>query len=285
VNSTSTQDTTVAGPASLNIKSSGLRNAWFTQFAASAPSSGDVPNPSDIDLFMNFRYYASGNLALSTVDFLEELELQKLELSSAQASASMNTESSDGRHATARKQGNAQVEVSRRRNVATLRTQLRELRTLHVEDIESREELFDLMGDMKERLKAAVSDMKAAGEFEPRIQSVTENVVRQINEKIEALSAAEKLLSKTLDEEVDMRDRMLELGEKMISGDASSYASKRVERFQESLFDEDTSMKISPALGSLRDALDTRLDLNSVLRAASGDTQSAPATGAVSTGE
>jgi hypothetical protein len=282
VNSTSTQDTTVAGPASLDIKSSGLRGAWFTQFAASTPSSEEVPNPSDIDLFMNFRYYASGNLALSTVDFLEELELQELELTSAKASASMNTESSETRRGTARAQGNAQVEVSRRRNVATLRTQLRELRTLHVEDVESREELFALMSDMKARLKAAVSDMKAAGEFEPRLQSVTENVVRQISEKIEAFSAAERLLSKTMDEEVDMRDRMLELGEKMIAGEASTYATKRVERFQENLFDEDTAMQISPALGSLRDALDTRLDLNSVLRAASGDTQ---ATGAVSTGE
>lgn len=265
---------TVTAPKSLNVKSTGLRETWFSRFTEIDLNAGSsVPEPTDIDLFLNFNYYVSSDIVLGFMQFLEELELQKIETAAAESYNKFQANSQDSGRNAMRRMGRSQTKASEQRNLTEFHSQLRQLRTLHLEDIESRQELAELMNDMKQRILDAIADIQSAGSYEARIQSLTASTLKKLNEKYDSFDKAKRLIATAMKEELTMRKRMLTLTEKMLLDESSSSYEREISRFRNKLFKEDSSTVINPALRALRDAMDVRVDLTDILRTAEGNTQ------------
>ena len=134
-----------------------------------------------------------------------------------------------------------------------------------------------MMNEMKQRARAAATDIQAAGGQQSRIQSLTERVLSQIDKKYSLLDKAETLLSSCMEDESDTRKLMLELSEKMLLQYTSFYSSdftafdNQIAGFRSKLLDEDGVLEIDRALRALRDSMDVRVDLDDILRAAEGN--------------
>jgi hypothetical protein len=91
---TTSGNISVAAPQNLNVQSTGLQESWFSQFAQSKKNTNfTVPDPSDLRLFMSFKYQNSSELLHGCMQFLEELELQKIEISTAEDSNKLKAQS------------------------------------------------------------------------------------------------------------------------------------------------------------------------------------------------
>jgi hypothetical protein len=272
VNTTVTSgDATIAAPQSLDLQSSGLRANWFSRFAdAQLDGTTSVPGPADLNLFLNFNYSESSSIILATMQFLQELDLQQIEKALAESTGRFNAQSQSKGQSDARKMGRMQVKASEQRNTAEFHTQLRNLRAFHLEDIDSRQELYDLMDQIKQRLRAAKADIQLAGIQQPQILSLTENVQAQITAKFNSFSDAEKMICGSMKEELVLRKQMMELAEEMLLDNFSSSFKREVSRFRNKLFEDDSVIEINPALRALRDSMDVRIDLDNILRAAEG---------------
>ncbi len=165
--------------------------------------------------------------------------------------------------------------ASQQKNTAASHSHLRDLRTLHLEDAAAREELYDLMEDMKQRIHAAMTDSQAADGQHPRIQSLTANILAQVNEKYKFLITAESLISNYMEEEINTRERMLKLAENVLLKEETSSTSfgRNLDRFRNKLFDQSGGVELNHAKRALRDSMDVRVDLNDVLRVAEGGSQ------------
>jgi len=279
VNANITEGSTSVAPVkNLDVKSSDTGESWFSQFAENEKENGSlVPEPTDLDLFLSFDYNSSSTIMPGFLQFLQELQLQRVERAMAESTARAQAASQSSGRSDVRKMGKMALKASEQRNISEYHTQLRQLRTLHLEDEDARKELYDMMGKMKQRVRAATADIQAAGEQQPRIQSLTEGVLVQINEKYKFLDAAEKLISSCMKDEIDIRERMLKLAEEMLMKDGSSSSSssasfeKDVARFRNKLFEQGSVVELDQALRALRDSMDVHVNLNDILRAAEGN--------------
>jgi dsDNA-specific endonuclease/ATPase MutS2 len=208
------------------------------------------------------------------MQFLQDLQLQKLEKALAKSTASYNAASQKQGKGAARQKGSGEVKLSSRKNIAEFHSQLRQLNALHLEDISSRKELYNTMDQMKQRIRLAVADIQAAGARQPRIQSQTENALKKINEKYGFLVKAESSISTRMRKEVILREQMLALAGKMVldlsSSSTTSPFEKDVARFQTKLLSGSDAAEVSQALRDLRDSMDVHIDMNDILRAAEG---------------
>ena len=272
-------DSSIAAPKSLDVKSSNLGGSWFSRFAENGQDEkSPVPKPTDIAPFLNFNYQSSSSILPGVMQFLDDLQRQGAEkdlaasTGRAKAAAMQSQAADDMRHV-----GKMAIRASAQKNIATYNTQLRQLRTLHLKDADARKELYDMMDEMKQRVRAAATDIQAAGGQQSRIQSLTERVLSQIDKKYRLLDKAETLISSCMEDESDTRKLMLELAEKMLLQYTSSYSSafadfdKEIAGFRSKLLDEDGVLEMDRALRALRDSMDVRVDLDDILRAAEGN--------------
>ena len=173
--------------------------------------------------------------------------------------------------------GEMALRAGLQKNLATYNTQLRQLRTLHLKDADARKELFDMLDEMKQRVRSAMSDIQAAGGQQSRIQSVTERVLSQIDKKYRLLDKAGTLISNCMADESDTRKRMLALAEEMLQQYTSFHSSdfvafdQEIAGFRSKLLDEDGVLEMDRALRALRDSMDVRVDLDDILHAAEGN--------------
>ncbi|MCU0857510.1 MAG: FHA domain-containing protein [Pontiellaceae bacterium] len=269
----------IAAPEDLKLKQSTAEEAWFSSFAGNeTEKNSSVPEPTDMDLFMSFDYQSSRNVSPEIMKFLEKTQALKnermLALSKAKAAADkLMAMGYAGAAAAARKKGEMEIKTSEEKNLSKLRSELSQLRTIHLTDADARKELFEMMNEMKQRIRTAASDIQAAGETQPLIRSMTENIRLQINAKYEFLLKAETLISRCMKEEVDLRKEMLELAEEMLLKDSisiSNSSAKDVSRFSNKIYENNNVIKIEQALRSLRDSMDVNVDLSNILRAAEG---------------
>lgn len=275
VNTINAGSTTVAAPQKLDLKGSNAGQDWFARFAESATGTeSPIPDPTDMDLFLSFDYSASSALSSTIMEFLQELQVQKLEKAVARSTASYNAASSSDGKSAARKKGRGEVRLSARKNIAEFHSQLRQLNASHLEDMNARKELYDKMDEMKQRVRLAISDIQTAGTQQSRIQSQTANVLMKINEKYRFLSKAEDSISSGMKREVKLREQMLTLAGKMVadlsSPSTASSFEKDVDRFQTKLLSGNDAAAISQALRELRDSMDVNVDMKDILRAAEG---------------
>lgn len=275
VNTMNAGSATVAAPQKLDLKPSNTGQDWFTRFAESETGAeSPVPEPTDLDLFLSFDYSGSSTLSSTIMQFLQDLQLQKLEKVAAKNSASYNAASSSDGKSAARRMGRNEVKLSSRKNIAEFHSQLRQLNAFHLEDINARKELYDKMDEMKQRVRLAMADIQTAGTQQSRIQSQTGNVLTQINEKYGFLSKAEDSISSCMKREVKLREQMLTLAGKMVadlsSPSTTSSFEKDVDRFQAKLLSGNDAAAISQALRELRDSMDVSVNMQDILRAAEG---------------
>ena len=269
----------IAAPKSLDVKSSNVGGSWFSRFAENGQDEkSPVPEPTDLAPFLNFSYQSSSSILPGVMQFLDDLQRQRAEKDLAASTgrakgAAMQSQAADDmRHA-----GKMALRASAQKNIATYNTQLRQLRTLHLKDADARKELYDMMNEMKQRVRAAATDIQAAGGQQSRIQSLTERVLSQINKKYSLLDKAETLISGCMEDESDTRKMMLELAEKMLLQYTSFYSSdftafdNQMAGFRSKLLDEDGVLEMDRALRALRDSMDVRVDLADILRAAEGN--------------
>jgi hypothetical protein len=273
-------DSGVAAPKSLDIKSSNAGGSWFSRFAGNGPSDRlPVPEPTDIAPFLNFDYQSSSSILPGTLQVLDGLQRQRVEkeLAASTGRAKAASVSQQSARDDMRQMGKMSLKVSEQKNIAAYHTQLKQLRTLHLKDADARKELCDMMGEMKQRISRAMSDIQSAGRYQPRIQSLTESVLSQIDKKYRLLDKAEALISGCMEDEVDTRKRMLEVAEEMLlkynSSNSSDFASfdKQITDFRSQLLEEDGVLEVDRALRALRDSMDVRVDLDDILRAAEGN--------------
>jgi chromosome segregation ATPase len=175
-----------------------------------------------------------------------------------------------------------EVKASAQRNLMQYHAQLRELRTVHLEDAATREELYEMIDELKQHVSRAAVDLQSAGQQRPQIQSLTEHVLSQINEKHAFLNEAETLISSCMKDEVDTRERMLDLAEEILEEDELSSSQARslerdISRYRSKLFDADSVVKIDQALRSLRNSMNVSVDLGNIIRAAEGNPLTASA--------
>lgn len=258
----------------VNYNSAG--ESWFSAFAAGANGDSAVPNPRDINLFLDFDYNGSVELLPTMLDFLQELKLQSDEREAARKRGDVAVSQNRASRSDMRQAGRIELRLSEERNVSELHEQLRELRTVHLEDISARQELCEMIDEMKQRLQDAMADMERAGASQPQVLSLTEHVRAQVAEKYEQLCAADELIRSWAKSEVIMRDEMLKLAEKMLQRDDNVYG-KRVDRLREDLFEANNAVTIDQALRALRDSMDVNVDLKNILSAAEGNVETAGA--------
>ncbi|HKL21489.1 MAG TPA: hypothetical protein VJ904_06765, partial [Tichowtungia sp.] len=87
----------------------------------------------------------------------------------------------------------------------------------------------------------------------------------------------ETLLLSAMEEEVEMREDIIELAEEVLKEEDLSQAEqdqleRKFSRIKGKLFDEDNLVNIDAALRSLRESMNVRLQLDSILRAAENNT-------------
>jgi uncharacterized Ntn-hydrolase superfamily protein len=166
--------------------------------------------------------------------------------------------------------------VDEQKNTVTLTGQLKDLRTLHLADIDAQKELAGRLDDMLQRIRAARTDLQAAGAAQPRIQSMSEQVLAQMNAKYELLSKAGQMITRCMQDDIDERERMFRLAEKLMLGEKGAQYEREVVRFRQKQLGDERTAEIERALRTLRDSMDMQLDLDDLLRAAEGN---APDTG------
>jgi len=141
----------------------------------------------------------------------------------------------------------------------------------------SRNEFSEMVADMKQRFRTAAENLQAAALQQPQIQSLTQNALSQINTKYTLLEKTETLLLSAMEEEVEMREDIIELAEEVLKEEDLSQAEqdqleRKFSRIKGKLFDEDNLVNIDAALRSLRESMNVRLQLDSILRAAENNT-------------
>lgn len=277
-------DSSIAAPKSLDVKSSNVGGSWFSQFAGNEQDGKlPVPEATDIAPFLNFNYQSSSSIMPGIMQFLDDLQRQRAEKDLAASTGRSKAASATQSEARdeMRQMGKMALRASAQKNIATYHTQLRQLRTLHLKDADARKELYDMMNEMKQRTRSAMSDIQAAGGQQSRIQSLTERVLLQIGKKYELFDKAETLISRCMEDESDTRKRMLELAEEMLlqyTSYSSDFAAfdREIAVFRSKLLDEDGVLEMDRALRFLRDSMDVRVDLADILRAAEGNAPVAP---------
>ena len=268
-------DSGIAAPKSLDVKSSNAGGSWFSRFAEGGQAERlPVPEPTDIAPFLNFDYQSSSSILPSIMQVLDNLQRQRAEKELAASTGRAKAASASQQLARddMRQMGKMSLKVSEQKNIAAYNTQLKQLRTLHLKDADARKELYDMLNEMKQRVRGAMSDIQAASRQQSRIQSLTESVLAQIDKKYRLLDKAETLISSCMENEIDTRKRMLELAEEILlkynSANSSDFASfdKEIADFRSKLLDEDGSIEIDRAVRDLRDSMDVRVDLDDILR-------------------
>jgi len=261
-------------PEKLNLKPSGAGEEWFSRFEANQMDDDTtLLGPRDLDLFLDFDYQKSRGLMLGFMQVLEGLHQQKSEYFVAikEAKAKGAKMSKGGNAAT--KAAISKVTAANQKIMMEYRSQLQELRKAHVEDLATKNGLFEMMNDIKQRLRAASNDLQAAAEHQPKIQTLTAQMLSQINAKYNFLDEANKLISFAMEKEINVREDMMDLAEEILEKDkinnSEETALKRdLSRVKKKLFDERNLTNIDQALRSLRESMSVRIDLDNILRAA-----------------
>lgn len=282
--STGSDSSAIAAVQTRDVKYANVGENWFSKFAENETAKDSpVPDPKDVKLFLSFDYHSSSGISPDILQFLEELQLQSVEkslaVSKARTAANKTRADLDGIGGEdARKKGQLEVKVSSKKNIAAFHTQLNDLRSVHLTDADARNELYDMMNEMKRRVSAARADLLELGTTQPHIQSLVEHVLQQIDAKYGFLTEADTLISGSMREEIALREQMLKLAEKVLlkdlfAADTSSSFESDVSRFRTKLFEQNSLVKMDQALRALRNSMEMRVDLDNLLRAAEGNTQ------------
>ena len=275
-NATASSDVTVNGPKKLNLKPASANNDWFSSFTENQTDENSaVPAPKDLDLFLGFDYAASSSILPNFMQFLEGLQQQRAENKAAKMQAVDQTAQSE--RSTMRGAAHSRRQANVQKTMTEYRAQLRELTKTHFEDVASRKELYARMDDMKQRLRTAENDITAAAELQPQILSLTQNLLSQIDEKYKLLDDAGRLISSSMEKEIDMREDILTLAEKILATDQISSSqeadlNRTFSRLKKKLFDEETLVNIDQALRALRESMGVNMELGNMLRAAEKNT-------------
>jgi len=261
----------IKGPKSLNLKPSDANRDWFSRFEGAPDKDSAVPGPKDLDLFLGFDYQSSSEILPGFMQFLEDLHQQRAENFTAKQDASVKSINPKARAAA-----HSQMMTEIQRTMTEYRSQIRELRKAHFEDVASRKELYNMMDDIKQRLRDATDDLQSAARQTPQIQSLTEHVLSQINAKHKLLDEAAALISSTMEKEIDMREDIIDLVEDVLERDQMTSSEetsleRTFSRLKKKLFDEGNIVNIDQALRSLRSSMNVHVDLNDILRAAGGN--------------
>lgn len=278
-NATTSSDVTVGGPKKLNLNPSGTGDDWFSNFAGSQTNmESSVPGPKDLDLFLGFNYSASSSILPNFVMFLEGLHQQRAENKAAKQQAVDQTAQS-GR-STMRGAAHSRMQAEIQKAITEYRAQLLELRKVHFEDVAARKELYSMMDDIKGRIRAASDDIRTAAQQQQQIQSLTGNLLSQLDAKHSLLDEADTLISAAMEKEIDMREDIIDLADKILAKDQitsteETTLERAFDRLKRKLFDEETLVNIDQALRALRESMNMNVDLGSILRAASGEAQAA----------
>jgi small-conductance mechanosensitive channel len=160
--------------------------------------------------------------------------------------------------------------------ISEFRNRLGDLRAIHLQDIAAQKELIMIMEDMKQRVTAAASDIQTAGESQPRIQSLSEHILPQINAKRTYLYKSTALLVGNMKKENEMRQKVFKFADesmrssmRSVSGSSGS-GSDMSGSIKNLLYQADRVSGVDQALLMLRDSMEADVDLKDILRAAEG---------------
>jgi hypothetical protein len=238
-------------------RSTSVTTGMFSPLAEPAESS--IPEPTDLDLVIHYSYDVSRNILPDLLQFIQDV----------QSTTGNFAEELKG----LKSQDLGPVKLGQLMQISEFRNQLSDLRAIHLQDLAAQKKLFTMMEEMKQRVNAAMLDIQAAGGRQPRIQSMAEHIIPQINTKCTYLFKATDLLTGNMDQENQMRGKVFKLAEDSLRRASSSSTNSRdVSGYIKGLFYEANSVgAIDQALLLLRDSMEINVDLKDILRTAEGN--------------
>jgi tetratricopeptide (TPR) repeat protein len=276
------EEATLDAPKDLDLKYSNDAGSELTRLAASAlDGQSPVPYPTDIDLFLSFDYQSSSRIVPALLQFLEGFAQQRTQRQLAVEKAKEPlgyTFEGDVIEAPASviKAAKLESERSEKESLAEFSKQLGQLQLVTQADLTAQEELLDLLEEIKQRYRTALSDMQSVRDMQPNIRFMAERVQSQINKKYELISEAETSLSRGIMGEENLRKQMMNLAKKMASaGDSMD----TLPRLREKASKGDTAQELGLTLEALRESMAIDIDLNELLSSAEGDVEEAGSVG------
>jgi hypothetical protein len=221
-------------------------------------SESSVPRPTDLDLVYHYNYDVNRNILPDLLLFLQDVKSTggdfKEELRGLPA---------NDKHA---------VKLGQLMRISEYRNQLSDLQATHLEDLAAQKKLIKIMEDMKQRLNSSASDIQAASEAQPQIQSMANHLLPQLMAKRTYLFKSTDLLVANMRKENEMRKKVFKLADDSLRSLSSSIGDGRdVTSYIKNLLHQAEGVsEIDQALLLLRDSIEVTVDLKDILRAAEG---------------
>lgn len=214
--------------------------------------------PTDLDLVYHYNYDVNRNILPDLLLFLQDVQ-------SATADFKEELKGLSTADANAVKLGQIML-------ISEFRNRLSDLRAVHLEDLAAQKKLIKIMEDMKQRVNTAAADIQAAGERQPRIQSLVEHTLPDIMEKRMYLYKSTSLLARNMMQENEMRAKVFKLADDALRNLSSSLGEGRdVSSYIKNLLHRAEGVsEIDQALLLLRDSMEVKVDLKDILRAVEG---------------
>ena len=173
-------------------RSPSTASGLFSALAGSdEPLDSTIPEPKDLDLVLHYNYEGNRNILPDLLLFLQNVQ---------SAAGDFKEELKELRTHDA----NA-VKLGHVMRISEFRNELSDLRSIHLEDLASQKKLILSMEEMRQRVLIAASDIQAAGEKQPRIQSMEKQILPQIDVKRTYLFMSIDLFEGNMKKENEMR--------------------------------------------------------------------------------
>lgn len=225
-------------------------------------SDSSIPEPKDLDLVMHYNNDINRNLLPDLLLFLQDVQ-------NAMGDFSEELKGMPDRDANV-------VKIGQLMRISEFRNELSDLRAIHLEDLAAQKKLIQMMEDMRQRVTAAAYDIQAAGEKQPRIESLAKHILPQINAKRTYLYKSTDLLAGNMKKENDLRKKVFKLAEDSLRRISSAlggthHAPSDVSNHIKNLLRQAEGVsEIDQAILMLRDSMEVNVDLKDILRAAEG---------------
>jgi hypothetical protein len=226
-----------------------------------------IPKPTDLDLLIRYDHKSSRGILPNILTFVQDV----------QDTAEAYGEELKAAYGDAEKL--ASVRMGHLTDIADLRNELSDLRKLHLEDLKAQRKLCDMIAAMKVRAETAQSDIKIASANQPNIQTLSQEILSELDRKCVGLFTATDLIKKNVETDIKMREQIFAIAEKAVRNTSSSIASTSsdVSRFIRSLIRRtNTNADVDVALLSLQDSMEVQIDLEDLIQAAEGRSEQGP---------
>jgi hypothetical protein len=236
-------------------------DAWSFQFATNQGKENRIPMPEDIDLSIRYDYYVSRSLLPDLMQFLIELQETITEFGMEQMNARRSGSSISA------------VKLGQLMEVSDLRNKMSDLRKRHMEDLAAQRKLCNMIVEMKERAHSARADIQAAGVNHPNIQTLSKQVLPELDVKCTSLFRAADLIKTHIERDIKTKERVFSLAEASLRKCLSTSDKKgdHTSRSVRSLLDRtDGRAEMDVALLSLRSSMEVGVDLDALLDATEG---------------